>query len=78
MAAEGLMHSVRTRWRRLPRRWRGRIPAVILIALGALYPVYVDSLPTGIPIVRTFPSVDTSVFIIIFVIMAVGLKVVVG
>jgi branched-chain amino acid transport system permease protein len=74
----GLSDSIRSRWRRLPERWRGLIPAVILIALGALYPVYVDSLPTGLPIVRTFPSVDTSVFIIIFVIMAVGLNVVVG
>jgi branched-chain amino acid transport system permease protein len=69
---------VHARWRRLPPRVRTLIPAVTLIALGALYPVYVDSLPTGIPIVRTFPSVDTSVFIIIFVIMAVGLNVVVG
>jgi branched-chain amino acid transport system permease protein len=69
---------VRVRWRRLPPRVRTLIPAVTLITLGALYPVYVDSLPTGLPIVRTFPSVDTSVFIIIFVIMAVGLNVVVG
>jgi branched-chain amino acid transport system permease protein len=69
---------VRARWRRLPPRVRTLIPAVALITVGALYPLYVDSLPAGIPVVRTFPSVDSAVFIIIFVIMAVGLNVVVG
>jgi branched-chain amino acid transport system permease protein len=78
LGGSGPVDAVRSRWRKLPDRLRVALPALVLIALGGLYPVYVDSLPTGIPVVRTFPSVDTSVFIIIFVIMAVGLNVVVG
>ena len=65
-------------WQRLPDRVRGAIPAVVVISLAALYPVYVDSLPTGIPVIRSFPAVDTGVFILLYVIMAIGLNVVVG
>jgi branched-chain amino acid transport system permease protein len=65
-------------WRRLPPRVRTAIPAVALIALAGLYPLYFESLPTGIPVVRNFPALDTGVFIIVYVIMAVGLNVVVG
>jgi branched-chain amino acid transport system permease protein len=65
-------------WARLPRRVRAALPAFTLIALAALYPLYISSLPTGIPVIRNFPALDTGVFIIIYVIMAVGLNVVVG
>jgi branched-chain amino acid transport system permease protein len=77
-AANGRFGGLASAWERLPDRLQVAIPAAVLIALAGLYPVYVDSLPTGIPVIRTFPAVDTGVFIIIFVIMAVGLNVVVG
>jgi branched-chain amino acid transport system permease protein len=78
LARAGRLDDAAAHWRRLPDRLRTAIPALALIAIGALYPLYVESLPTGIPAIRSFPAVDTGVFIIVFVIMAVGLNVVVG
>ncbi|HSK14626.1 MAG TPA: branched-chain amino acid ABC transporter permease [Gaiellaceae bacterium] len=65
-------------WRSLPRRVRTLVPAILLLLIGALYPVYYDSLPTGLPIIQSFPSVSTAVIMIVFVMMAVGLNIVVG
>ena len=45
--------------------------------LAVLYPYYVGDLPT-IPIFEEFPSVDTAVVMLIFVMMALGLNIVVG
>jgi branched-chain amino acid transport system permease protein len=77
-AHTGRLGAAGAQWQRIPDRFRALIPAVVVIALAALYPVYVDSLPTGLPVVRSFPALDSGVFILIFVIMAVGLNVVVG
>jgi branched-chain amino acid transport system permease protein len=74
----GRLKAVGARWEGVPNRLRTAIPALALVSIAALYPFYVENLPTGLPIIRTFPAVDTGVFIIIFVIMAVGLNVVVG
>jgi branched-chain amino acid transport system permease protein len=65
-------------WGRIPRRVRGLLPATIFIGLAALYPLYVESLPTDIPVILNMPALDTGVLILIYVIMAVGLNVVVG
>jgi branched-chain amino acid transport system permease protein len=65
-------------WGRLPKRAQGLIPALILLALAALYPVYYDSLPTSVPVIQNFPSVSTAVIMIVFIMMAVGLNIVVG
>jgi branched-chain amino acid transport system permease protein len=65
-------------WNRLPARARGLIPFLGLLALAALYPLYVDSLPQEVPVIRQFPAVSTGVIMIVFVMMAVGLNVVVG
>src|SRR5438094_796711 len=46
--------------------------------LAVTYPFYVDSLPTNIPIILSFPTLHDSVTILVFVMMAVGLNVVVG
>jgi branched-chain amino acid transport system permease protein len=65
-------------WNRLPERAQRLIPFVGLLAVAALYPVYVDSLPQEVPVIRQFPAVSTAVIMIVFVMMAVGLNVVVG
>jgi branched-chain amino acid transport system permease protein len=70
--------ALRQTWDRLPPRLRAVLPGLALIAVAGLYPVYLGSLPTGIPIILNFPALDTGVFILIYVIMAVGLNVVVG
>ena len=68
----------RDTWGRLPKRAQGLIPALILLAGAALYPVYYDSLPTAVPVIQNFPSVSTAVIMIVFIMMAVGLNIVVG
>ena len=70
--------AVGKQWRRLPSRVRGVVPAAVLIVLAFTYPYFVGSLPSNIPIVNTFPSVRSTVTILVFVMMAVGLNVVVG
>ncbi|MDQ3874538.1 MAG: branched-chain amino acid ABC transporter permease [Actinomycetota bacterium] len=52
------------------------VPAAVL-ALAAIYPWYQDSLFT-MPIFGEFPSVDTAVTMLIFIMMALGLNIVVG
>jgi branched-chain amino acid transport system permease protein len=65
-------------WRGLPPRLRGLLPVAALTALVATYPFYVSSLPTDVPVILAFPDVGSTVTILVFVVMAVGLNVVVG
>ena len=65
-------------WNTLPRWARTAIPALVLLAIGGLYPLYVESLPRNVPVILNFPSVSTAVIMIVFVMMAVGLNIVVG
>jgi branched-chain amino acid transport system permease protein len=78
LSRSGRLDALGGQWERIPSRVRGALPAIVVITLAALYPLYVDSLPTGIPVIRSFPALDTGVFMIVYVIMAVGLNVVVG
>ena len=71
------LDGARRAWRRLPDSSRTLIPGVALLALAALYPTYVESLPS-VPVIQEFPSVSTAVIMIVFVMMAVGLNIVVG
>jgi branched-chain amino acid transport system permease protein len=65
-------------WRRVPSRPRGLLPVLVAAVLAATYPFYVSSLPTDVPLILAFPDVGSSVTILVFVVMAVGLNVVVG
>jgi branched-chain amino acid transport system permease protein len=65
-------------WRRLPERVRSAVPLVVLLTLAVTYPWYVESLPTDVPLIKTFPSLHSSVTILVFVMMAIGLNIVVG
>jgi branched-chain amino acid transport system permease protein len=65
-------------WRRLPDRLAGAVPVLVLVVLAVTYPWYVGSLPTNVPLINTFPSIHSSVTILVFVTMAVGLNIVVG
>ena len=66
------MDAVRKAWRSLPGPVRQYGPVALLIVLAFLYPKYVGSLPGA------FPSVQTSVIMIVFTMMAIGLNIVVG
>jgi branched-chain amino acid transport system permease protein len=77
-AGGGGLGPVTRTWNTLPRWARTAIPALALLAIGGLYPLYVESLPTNVPIIVNFPSVSTAVIMIVFVMMAVGLNIVVG
>jgi branched-chain amino acid transport system permease protein len=68
---------VRAQWRRLPRRVRSAALPTTVIVLAFLYPYYNESLP-DIPVLGSFPSVDTAVTMTIFIMMAIGLNIVVG
>ncbi|MGH3023493.1 MAG: branched-chain amino acid ABC transporter permease [Gaiellaceae bacterium] len=72
--------EARKAWRRLPSLARTLIPAAILLALAALYPVYYESFlgDLSVPVIQSFPSVSTAVIMIVFMMMAVGLNIVVG
>jgi branched-chain amino acid transport system permease protein len=65
-------------WASLPERTRSWIPVAIVVTLAVLYPFYIDSLPTNIPIIVQFPPLHDTVTILVFVMMAVGLNIVVG
>ena len=68
---------VQTAWRSLPERVRRyAVPALVLV-LAVLYPYYVGNL-FEIPLFGPFPSVDTAVTMVIFIMMAIGLNIVVG
>jgi branched-chain amino acid transport system permease protein len=74
------LNDVRRAWRRLPSVVRTLIPALVLLALAALYPVYYESWLGDLspPFIQEFPSVSTAVIMIVFMMMAVGLNIVVG
>jgi branched-chain amino acid transport system permease protein len=59
-------------WGRLPNVVRHYAFPTLLVILAFLYPSYVESLPGA------FPSVQTSVIMIVFTMMAIGLNIVVG
>jgi branched-chain amino acid transport system permease protein len=65
-------------WQRIPASLRNLVPLAILLPLAVTYPFYVSSLPTNVPLILTFPGLHSSVTILVFVVMAVGLNVVVG
>jgi branched-chain amino acid transport system permease protein len=64
-----------TPWHELPYGQYGLPVAFIVLAVA--YPYYVDAL-FEIPIFKEFPSVDTAVTMVIFIMMAIGLNIVVG
>jgi branched-chain amino acid transport system permease protein len=72
------LDRVGAEWRRIPSRYRGWVPLLIVVPLAITYPFYVTSLPTNIPVILTLPTVHDTVTILVFVVMAVGLNVVVG
>jgi len=72
------LDRVGANWRRIPSRYRGWLPLLIVVPLAVTYPFYVTSLPTNIPVILTLPTVHDTVTILVFVVMAVGLNVVVG
>jgi branched-chain amino acid transport system permease protein len=65
-------------WGRLPPVIRTNAVLLIVVTLAVTYPFYVDSLPTNIPVIESFPPLHDTVTILVFVMMAVGLNVVVG
>jgi branched-chain amino acid transport system permease protein len=71
------LDQLRARWRALPERVRKPVVPAVVLLLAVFYPFYWDSLFT-IPIFGDFPSVDTAVVMVIFVMMAIGLNIVVG
>jgi len=77
-ARSGGLGAIGRAWNQLPPLVRTAIPALSLLAIAVFYPLYVDSLPTNVPLIINFPSVSTAVIVIVFVMMAVGLNIVVG
>jgi branched-chain amino acid transport system permease protein len=61
----------------LPERIRKVALPVSAVAIAAAYPFYNTHLFT-IPVFGPFPALDTGVFMIVFIMMAVGLNIVVG
>ena len=72
------LHRVGAAWNQLPERTRSLIPFFALLTIAVTYPLYVDSLPTNVPVILTFPDMHSAVTILVFTMMAVGLNVVVG
>jgi branched-chain amino acid transport system permease protein len=61
----------------IPERMRGRWLPWIALVLTALYPFYEEHMFT-IPVFGAWPDVATGVYMLVFVMMAVGLNIVVG
>jgi branched-chain amino acid transport system permease protein len=78
LADRAKLDRVGAEWRRIPPRFRGWVPLLVLVSLGLTYPFYVSSLPSNVPLILTFPGLHSSVTILVFVVMAVGLNIVVG
>jgi branched-chain amino acid transport system permease protein len=72
------LHRAGAAWNQLPERARSLIPFFGLLTIAVTYPLYVDSLPTNVPVILTFPDMHSAVTILVFTMMAVGLNVVVG
>jgi branched-chain amino acid transport system permease protein len=77
-ATTARLDLVEAQWRRMPSQARNWAPLLALVTLAITYPFYVDSLPTNVPLILTFPGLHSAVTILVFVVMAVGLNVVVG
>ncbi len=71
------LDELRARWYRLPRRVRQPFVPVLVFVLAVFYPFYQASL-FEIPLFGDFPTVDTAVTMLIFIMMALGLNIVVG
>jgi branched-chain amino acid transport system permease protein len=71
------LDELKSRWRALPQSVRRPVVPFIAIGLAILYPYYQGNL-FEIPILGEFPSVDTAVTMVIFIMMAIGLNIVVG
>ena len=61
----------------IPERRRTWVLPGVALALAALYPFYQDKMFT-IPVFGVWPDVATGVYMLVFVMMAVGLNIVVG
>ena len=77
-AQRGHLGAVGEAWGRVPQRLRRRLPLILVLTAAALYPVYVDNLPTDIPVVKQFPTLFSAVVMLVFTQMALGLNIVVG
>jgi branched-chain amino acid transport system permease protein len=71
------LDRVAPHWDRLPPRVRRPFVPALVILLAFLYPYYRGFLPE-LPVFGPFPTVDTAVTMLIFVMMAIGLNIVVG
>jgi branched-chain amino acid transport system permease protein len=65
--------GVTGRWNATPRWFRRLALPALVTVLGVFYPYYWTSLPSGL-----WPSTDTAVVMLVFMMMAVGLNIVVG
>ena len=70
--------GARKRWERIPGRVRSAVPVVLVLAVGALYPLYVGQAKSLGGVGDFFPSLNSGVIILVFTMMAIGLNVVVG
>jgi branched-chain amino acid transport system permease protein len=61
----------------VPRRFKGWVLPVAAVLAAVMYPFYVDKLFT-IPVLGAWPDVATGVYMLVFIMMAVGLNIVVG
>jgi branched-chain amino acid transport system permease protein len=61
----------------IPNPWRGRVLPVVAILLAILYPFYQEKMFV-VPVFGVWPDVATGVYMLVFVMMAVGLNIVVG
>ncbi len=72
------MTAVLARWRALPDRSRTLATVVAVLALGILYPLYVEGLQDIVFLGDFVPKTGSMVIILVFTMMAVGLNIVVG
>ncbi len=61
----------------VPQRYKGWVLTIAAVGAAAMYPFYVDKLFT-IPVLGAWPDVATGVYMLVFIMMAVGLNIVVG
>ncbi len=73
----GVPDPLRRRWRAVPAPLRRPVLPVLVLVLAVLYPYYRGHL-FKIPVLGTFPAMNTAVIMTVFAMMAVGLNIVVG
>ncbi len=61
----------------VPDRYRPRITPLVAVLLAAFYPFYQSKMFT-VPVFGVWPDIATGVYMLVFVMMAVGLNIVVG